>query len=415
MIFSSTSRRARVEPRQADCLARKIPAAFPDKRGFHLVRNLSQFKICFLAGTLGQGGAERQLFHILQALRRSGAVPRVLCLGEDEFWEDRIQELGVPVIRLSHAKSKLGRLLRIMMELRQDPPLVIQSQHFYTNTYAGAAARMLGLASIGALRSNGLMELRDCGRMGGWLNLHTPRVMAANSQAALRYAAERRVTTARLFLLSNVVDTASFSPASGRHSGPVRLISVGRLIQSKRFDRFVSLVAQLRLKLNCEVNGTIVGDGPLKDSLRAQAATLGLPSSAIELPGSLADLSPVYREADVFVMTSEYEGTPNVVLEAMASGLPVVATNVGGVPEVVRHGENGFLVERDDESGLVTALERLIQDPQLRSSMGQHGRAYVQANHSLERLPSRLSALYELALSIPQVRAAVPAAGSRAG
>ena len=339
----------------------------------------------------------------------------MLYLRQNEFWEGRIKDLGVPVIRVGRAKSKLGRLLRIMAELRQDPPLIFQSQHFYTNTYAGAAARMLGLVSIGALRSNGLMELRDCGRIGGWLNLHTPRVMAANSRVAMRYAAMRKVPPSRLFLLSNVVDTTCFSPASCHRSGPVRLVSAGRLIQSKRFDRFIQLVARLRLKLNCEVNGTIVGDGPLKDNLRERATALGLPPSAIELRGSLADLAPVYREADVFVMTSEYEGTPNVLLEAMASGLPVVSTNVGGVPEIVQHGQNGFLVDCDDDEGLCVALERLIRDPQLRTSVGQHGHAYVQANHSLDRLPPALCALYELALSNSQVRAAAPLVESHAG
>lgn len=379
------------------------------------MRNLSHLKVCFLAGTLGQGGAERQLFHILQALRRSGVAPSVLCLGQNEFWEDRIKDLGVPVIRLGRAKSKLGRMLSIMAALRRDPPLIFQSQHFYTNAYVGSAARMLGLASIGALRSNGLMEQQDCGRIGGWLNLHTPRVMAANSQAAIKYAAGQGVPPARLFLLSNVVDTADFSPAPVRHPGPVRLISAGRLVQSKRFDQFVTLVAQLRRRLNCEVIGTIAGDGPLKDRLRAQAVALGLPSSAIEWRGSLSDMAPVYRQADVFVMTSEYEGTPNVLLEAMASGLPVVARNVGGVSEIIRPGESGFLVVGDDEGDLCAALERLIRDPQLRSAMGQHGRAYIEANHSLERLPSLLSALYELALTNPSIRAAASAAASHSG
>jgi glycosyltransferase involved in cell wall biosynthesis len=373
------------------------------------VTSLSQLKVCFLAGTLGQGGAERQLFHMLQALRRSGAIPRVLCLAQNEFWENRLQEIGVPVIGVGRAKSKLGRLLRVLRELREDPPLIFQSQHFYTNAYVGVAARRLGLGSVGALRSNGLKEAEDCGRIGGWLNLHTPRVLAANSRAALQYAGQQGLNPARLFLLSNVVDTARFCPGSDHRSGPVRLLSVGRLIPSKRLDRFISLVARLRLRLNCEITGTVVGDGPLREGLLAQAAALGLPSAAIELRGSLADLAPVYRQADVFVMTSEYEGTPNVLLEAMASGLPVVATNVGGVPEVVRPGENGFLVNDDDEKGLLAAVERLIQDPQLRSSLGQRGLAYVQSNHSLERLPPALSALYELALAKPRVHPASPA------
>lgn len=369
------------------------------------METLSQVEVGFLVGTLGQGGAERQLFYIVRALRQAGAVPRLFCLDQNEFWEQPIKELGVRITWIGRAKSKVGRLLRLLMELRRHPPMIIQSQHFYMNAYTAAATRMLGLASIGALRSNGLMEVKDCGRIGGWLNLHTPRVLAANSRTALRYAVGRKVSPGRLFLLANVVDTAWFSPASGRRSGPVRLLSVGRLIPSKRFDQFISLVARLRLKLSCEVHGTIVGDGPLKASLRAQTATLGLPPSAIEFCGSLSDLAPVYRQADVLVMNSEYEGTPNALLEAMASSLPVVATNVGGVSDIVRPGENGFLVDCDDEEGLCAAVECLIRDPQLRSLMGQHGRDFVQANHSLERLPSLLSVLYELALTSPPIRA----------
>lgn len=379
------------------------------------MRNFSQLKVCFLAGTLGQGGAERQLFHILRTLCQLGAIPRVLALGQNEFWESRIKALGVPVSRVGRATTKLGRLFRITSELRRDPPWILQSQHFYMNAYAGVASRLLGRFSVGALRSNGLMELRDCGRAGGWINLHTPHMLAANSHAAMQFAAGRNVPTPRLFLLANVVDTAEFSPATSAHSGPVRLLSVGRLIGSKRFDLFISLVARLRLKPNCEIKGTIVGDGPLKDALRAQAAGLGLPPSAFELRDSLADLAPVYRQADVFVMTSEYEGTPNVLLEAMASGLPVVAPNVGGVPEIVRHGRNGFLVDAGDDEGFCDVVERLVQDPQLRSSVGQHGCAFVRANHSLERLPPILSALYKLAPGNGRAPAARPAVQSRVG
>ncbi|HLP78292.1 MAG TPA: glycosyltransferase [Candidatus Paceibacterota bacterium] len=377
------------------------------------MRSLSQLKVCFLAGTLGQGGAERQLFHILHALHGCGAALRVLCLRKGEFWEEPIKNLGVPVIHIGRATSKLGRLFRIVAELRRDRPQIIQSQHFFLNAYAAMTARMLGLVGIGALRSNGLMELKDCGRMG-WVNLHAPHVLAANSQAAMQYATEQRVSPARLFFLANVVDAAGFRPAESRRAGPVRLISVGRLISSKRFDRFISLVAKLRLRLNCEINGIIVGDGPVERNLREQVAALGLPPSVIEFRGSLADLAPVYREADVFVMTSEYEGTPNVLLEAMASGLPVVSTNVGGVPEIIHPGQNGFLVDGNDDEDLCTVLERLIQDPELRSVMGRRGRAYVEARHSLEWLPVMLSALYELALANPQFRSATPVTPSHA-
>src|ERR1035441_583066 len=117
--------------------------------------DLSKLKICFLAGTLGQGGAERQLFYILRALRQSGAAPRLLCLAQNEFWEDRIKNLGVPVTCVGQTRSKLKRLFQIIVELRKHPTQVLQSQHFYTNAYVAAAARALRLCGIGSLRGKG--------------------------------------------------------------------------------------------------------------------------------------------------------------------------------------------------------------------------------------------------------------------
>lgn len=361
--------------------------------------DLSKLRICFLAGTLGQGGAERQLFYILRALRQSGAVPRLLCLGQNEFWEDRIKNLGVPVTCVGQAKSKLKRLFRIMTELRKHLPQVFQSQHFYTSAYVGAAARLLRLCGIGALRSNGLMEVQDSGPIGGWLSLHAPQIIAANSRPAIQYAVEHGVRPERFYFLPNVVDTEQLKPAARRSEDTVRLIAVGSLLQCKRFDRFLSILARLRGEVNRQVTGVIVGAGPLRAQLEKQAEALGLLPSAVEFRGTVSDMAPVYAEADISVLTSEYEGTPNVLLEAMASGLPVVATKVGGVPEIVRQGENGFMVEPGDEASLCAALVGLINDSQMRMQMGRNARAYVEANHSVNRLPAILSGLYRLALS----------------
>src|SRR5579862_4193219 len=99
--------------------------------------DLAKLKICFLAGTLGQGGAERQLFYNLKALRECGADVRLLCLGQHEFWEDPIRRLGIPIIYVGRSKSKLKRLVRIVAELHRDRPAIFQSQHFYTSAYVG--------------------------------------------------------------------------------------------------------------------------------------------------------------------------------------------------------------------------------------------------------------------------------------
>jgi glycosyltransferase involved in cell wall biosynthesis len=114
----------------------------------------------------------------------------------------------------------------------------------------------------------------------------------------------------------------------------------------------------------------------------------------------------VYHEAAVCVLTSDFEGTPNVLLEAMASGLPVVATNVGGVPGIVQHGRTGFLHEPDDLEGLVANVFDLVTNSRLRTEMGQRARAFVEERHNLQRLPAYLSGLYQRA--VPTKRHARP-------
>src|SRR5215510_2403397 len=105
--------------------------------------DLPKLNICFVAGTLGQGGAERQLYYMLRELRENGATPRLLSLTRGEFWESRISELGVPITWIGESPSRLKRLSKIIATLRAEPPDVLQSQHFYTNLYVAGAARAL--------------------------------------------------------------------------------------------------------------------------------------------------------------------------------------------------------------------------------------------------------------------------------
>src|ERR1043165_6888976 len=118
--------------------------------------DLSKLHICYLAGTLGQGGAERQLFYALRALRESGATPRVLCLDRGAFWEEPINRLQVPITWIGQDRSRWKRLVRLIKEARKQPADIFQSQPFYTNAYVSLALLLLNRSPIGALRSNGV-------------------------------------------------------------------------------------------------------------------------------------------------------------------------------------------------------------------------------------------------------------------
>lgn len=364
--------------------------------------DLSKLKICYIAGILGQGGAERQLYYATQALRQSGAAVRVLSLERGGFWEAPITKLGANVTWVGQDRSRFKRVCRIVRHLKSEPADLLQSQHFYANAYASLSSLFLNCKAIGALRSNGRFEVAQSGRVGGRINLHLPKVLAANSQNSIQYAVHRGVPRSRLFFLPNVVDTERFTPPSTAPQGPITLLTVGRLTREKRFDRFISLLHQLRTACGLDVRGWIVGsaraDQNLRSDLERQAAALGLRSDVLQFLGSASDISGIYRQANIFVLTSEHEGTPNVLLEAMATGLPVIATNVGGVPEIVQHGRTGFLVPEDNSDDLVNTTRALIQNPGLRAEIGTQARSYVEESHSVHRLPAYLADLYNLAL-----------------
>jgi glycosyltransferase involved in cell wall biosynthesis len=330
---------------------------------------------------------------MLRALRQQGARLRVLCFMQGEYWESAVRKLGIPVICVGHA-SRLGRIRDIVRELRRNRPDILQSAHFYTNGYAQVAARLLGIQEIGAIRCDVVSELSSDHRWLRRLSLSTLRAVAANSRAAIRSAEQFGFSRGRLRFLPNVVDTTHFRPAARHGSGCVRVLGAGRLTQQKRFDRFLRVLARVRKNVGQDVTACIAGAGPLQSSLEKMAAELGMPGEEMQFAGAIEDMAPFYREFDVFLLTSVYEGTPNVVLEAMASGLPVIATRVGDVPELISDGVTGYLVEVDDENLMAERLETLVCHPELRERMGQAAREYVSASHSVHKLPEYLQSLY---------------------
>jgi glycosyltransferase involved in cell wall biosynthesis len=375
-----------------------------------LSNGLSGLKICFLAGTLEHGGAERQLFYWLRTLGQCGADSTVLSLDRGEFWEGPIQNLGVSVVWVGQERSRLRRLFRITKQLRQTPAQAIQSQHFFANGYVGMVGKILGIGSIGAIRNDGVTEVLQSGRIGGQLNLRLPATLAANSRRGVRYAVGQGVSSKHLFFLPNVIDTQRFSPVNHPAQSPFTLLAVGRLVEQKRLDRFLLVLSRLRQQLRLDVKGLIVGPSRAGDAVRERleslARQLGLLPDAVQFYGAVADMTRIYQQASVVLLTSDYEGTPNVLLEAMACGLPVVSTRVGGVPEIVQDRQTGFLLEAEDCDGLVAAAAQLVNDPNLCVRMGRAARAFVEKNHSLVRLPAYLSELYRLALPNRQTQLA---------
>ena len=363
---------------------------------FHSEAVMRYSGVTFLAGTLGMGGAERQLYYSAVALANEGVRTRVLTQRAGEYWEKPLSEAGVEVEWVGESRLVAPQLARVVRSLRRYPTDIVHSIHFYVNPYAIVASRLTGAREVCSIRSTLAVDLRKLPAPVSSATLRLSRTFAVNSRASLLALAEQGLSASRLIHWENSVDTERFKPLETRQPvSPVILLAAGRLVPIKRFDRFLNLLSRLR---EYGVRGVLAGDGPLRGELEGIARRLSLTADTLEFRGTDLDMPTLYQRCSILVLTSDAEGTPNVVLEAMAAGLPVVAARVGGTSEVVIDGETGFLVDPEDLDRLYKCVRALVCAPEMRRRFGQRAREVACSAYSLNHLPAKLDELYRFAL-----------------
>jgi len=353
--------------------------------------DFSQLKICFLAGTLGQGGAERQLFLTCTLLKNRGASVHVLSLTRGEFWEQPLREAGIPVIWVGSAKSKLLRILAIRKQLKALKPQICQSQHFFANLYAALACKGLPVKSIGAVRSDLHQEMAS---RSPWLcrrSLTWPERIFANSKQAISNASHYGISSERFRYSPNILPIEDFPTIKPSVQKVYRILGVGRMVKLKNWTLFLKILAELRRR-GIAVTGTLVGDGPEKKALMSYAQTLRLLPEGVSFTGPVSDVRPHYALADLLLLTSDLEGTPNVIMEAMACGLPVVSTRAGGVVELIKNGVNGCLADVGDAAGLRDHCIQLLSNYERRRDLGRAARLTIKEGFA----PEAVAKLYQL-------------------
>jgi len=223
--------------------------------------------------------------------------------------------------------------------------------------------------------------------------------LIANS-AGLREMAYRAFPQLPIYVIPNGVDLARFTNGHQRvPSATVRILFVSRLILRKGLQFLIDALPAIRQQAAGPFVINVVGDGPDKDILLKQIETLGV-GECVRFYGYVEHdkLPEYYLDADIFVLPSLAEGMPNVVLEAMGSGLPVVATRVAGSEDLVQDGQNGFLIAPKNPSELGNALLRLINDRDLRERMGAASKTLVQ-KYTWERVTEQYLAFYQQCLN----------------
>ena len=231
------------------------------------------------------------------------------------------------------------------------------------------------------------------------LALARVHALVVPSTTLRRVARDHRwVKADRIRLIPNGVDAAFFTPPPRRATAsgkPVHIVSVAPLRREKRLDRLLRMVAALSAERACRLS--LVGDGPVRSELERLAAALGI-AGKVHFAGTLDDIRPLLRGADIFAMTSETEQMPNALLQAMASALPVVAFAAGDVGRILPSEQSVFLCSQEDEKGFVAALRALADAPERRRALGDANRRHVCAAYPMTRMVEAYRRLYEEAV-----------------
>lgn len=348
-------------------------------------------RVAHILQDLSVGGAERLAVEFARHTNRDKFSLSFVALGEDGSIGERIRAEGWPVKRMGPSQGLSASLfLRLGRLLRRQNINVIHTHLDRPHVYGTVAGRIAGIGRIVHTRHGQCDDLtKRQRRLASVLARWTSNFVCVSEDAAM-IARSQGVPNSRVCTIWNGVDLKQFSPIEINRDGYV--VTVARLSPEKDIANFLRAAA-IVAKLDKDLQFKIAGDGPCREELQQLAGRLGLAQQVVFL-GKVDDVASLLAGASVFVLPSITEGIPLTILEAQARGLPIIATRVGGTPEVVVDGETGMLVPARSATALAAAIKKLRECPELGVRLGQAGRSRIESHFDVERMVRRYETLY---------------------
>lgn len=362
-------------------------------------------QIVFLTTGLAYGGAETQLVNLVTNLSEREWEVRVVSMLPPQAFTDELESARIATANLNMRRGVPDprAILNLVILLRRWRPSILTSFMFHANLLGRVAGHLANVPVIvssirnenfGGPRREWLLRITD------WM----ADITTTNSRLAADKLITRRVVPRnRIRVIPNGLMLNKFTGAFPNRSQLRRQTSVaddeflwlavGRLDEQKDYPTLLRAFQLLRHG-GYKARLQVAGQGPLLSKLKRQVADLRIDDYVMFL-GLRHDIPLLLNAADGFVLSSAWEGLPNVVMESMAAGRPVVATRVGGVPELIEDGVNGYLVDPGNAVALAAAMKKIMSLSEAeRKAMGMAGREHIEANFSLERVVDQWEALY---------------------
>lgn len=368
-------------------------------------------RVCHVVHSLKVGGAEVLVANLTRSLRGSDVEVVVACLDEIGVLGEQLRAEGT-AIRCAGRRPGVdlglfGRMRGILRDLRAD---VVHTHQYTPWFYGGTAAATLGLPLVFTEHGRHQPDRPKRRRLlfNRWLRPRTHAVTAVSRSIRDALIANEGMSPDEVEVVYNGVDHTRLAhdpqvrrtkrAELGLDDTTLAVGTAGRLVEVKNQDLLLRGLAGWRDAGAPPFRAFLAGSGPLDERLRTRAADLGLEDTVVFL-GEREDVPELLSAWDAFALTSFSEGTSVTLLEAMSSSLPVVATRVGGNPELIEDGTSGLLVPSDDDTALAAAFGRLAGDAGLRNTLGTAARAEVERRFSFCGMQDRFCELYREALA----------------
>jgi glycosyltransferase involved in cell wall biosynthesis len=359
-------------------------------------------RVLYLSHAFMVGGAEEMVLNLVRHLP-DRFEPAVMCINQAGPIGEEIRRTGVPfsVLRLTPGVSRPLDVLRLRDAVQALSPTIVHTFLLTGSLYGRFAAMMSGVPIVIGTEVNIYEKKKPLhARLERWLMNGTDAVIASAESVKEHYVAQVGADPAKVDVIYNAVDWAQLQATTTREEFrtsigvPIDAPAAGiiaRLTEQKAHRVLFEAIAQPELSA---LHVVVVGDGELREELQSRAASLGI-QGRVHFLGARRDLGNILAAIDIFAMPSFWEGLPLSMVLAMGAGLPVVASRVAGIPEVVHDRVSGLLVDAGDASQLARALAALVQDGALRARLGTAARAYVRPRFGVDGYVASIAGLYD--------------------
>lgn len=348
------------------------------------------------------GGSKSQLLALIGRLQKNYQV-KLVCLLEGPVAQEA-RKLGYQVkVFPMKAIFDLRAVFWLKSFITKEAVDLVHTHGVRANFCGRLAAQWAGKAIVTTVHSSTRHDYVDSVKRHFYtsfdnLTLGMAHRLIAVSGALAQELRERGAAQDKVVIIPNGIELALFESVYRQAKQPLAgtdavVGTIGRMVGVKDQKTFLAAAA-IVLKASPKTRFYLVGDGPLREELELQAKNLGL-AEQITFTGFRRDIPELMAKMDVFVLSSLMEGLPITLLEAMALGRPVVVTKVGGMPEVVKDGQTGYLVPPEDHLLMAEAILKIIANPTLGAAMGESGRRQAEENYTFEHMAARYSDQYE--------------------